>query len=81
MEPVKRLAEQYTVVMLMLTEPPEEATKEERDAWETQCDRCGAQCKGKDFHTGSLTPNQFGGRINITFGLCPACKTLEVGGE
>jgi len=80
MPAIKRAAVHYEIVMLMLTEPPEDATKEERDRWETQCDRCGKQCEpGQDFHTGSLTPNEFGGRIAITFGLCDACKVLEVG--
>jgi hypothetical protein len=76
------LAGQYSIVMLMLTDPPEDSTEEQRKAWETTCDRCGTLCKpGEDFHTGSLTPNVYGGRINITFGLCSACKALEVGGE
>jgi hypothetical protein len=77
-----KTADRYALIMIPLTHPEEGATKEEQDAWETQCDRCGMQCMGIDFHTGALSFDLVGGgKANITFGLCRTCKMREVGGE
>jgi len=74
-------ATHYALVMIPLTEPDEDASEGERDIWEFACDRCGADCRGKDFHTGAVTVEPEGQRVTFTFGLCEACHKLEAATE
>jgi hypothetical protein len=68
----------WAVVILMLTEPDEDASDEERERWELSCDRCGTYCPPpSDFFTGQVTVVERGHRVAITFGMCRACKQLE----
>lgn len=76
-EPALQAMTDYPVVLIPLSDPPEHATEAERAAWETQCDRCGAQCRGKNFHTGAVTVKPSGREITFTFGLCEDCQKLE----
>ena len=76
-QPVLRVANDYALVLIPLTEPDENATPAEREAWETSCDRCGAQCLGMDFHTGAVTVRPYGRDVTLTFGLCERCQKLE----
>jgi hypothetical protein len=68
------------LVMIMLSEPPEDSTAEVQEAWEVTCDRCSAYCgdEDTDFFTGAVAVvDARGRRITVTFGLCEACRALE----
>ena len=63
------------VVMTPVTEPREEATKEEYDRWDRTCDRCGKYVKPTSrFWTGHIMRNWEGVQICFTYGVCRNCK-------
>jgi len=64
--------------LLLLTEPPDDASPEEVARWEYTCDNCGTYCpEPVPFFTGHsirfLGPTQ----VAITYGICGPCKELE----
>lgn len=69
-----QLADANTIVMTPLTEPREGASEEEFAIWNRQCDRCKADCRGKDFYTGHMHRAWKGMKLLFTFGVCAACK-------
>jgi len=63
---------QQALLMTPLTEPNENATQAEMDAWEHSCDNCGKPSKG-DLWTGSVSRSVDGVQVVITFGACGRC--------
>lgn len=61
-----------SVVMTMLTEPPEDATRKQINRWERACDRCGVYCPGS-FYTGAIQREVEGIQFAIAYGACPLC--------
>jgi hypothetical protein len=68
----------WQAILIPLTDPGENATPERQALWERQCDRCGLDCRTRNFQTGAIkltTPN--GLEVTMTFGLCIACARRE----
>lgn len=66
-----------TLIMVQLTEPPEDATLEQLLAWDRTCDACGKVCV-HDFWTGHTTRTMRSGhRVNITFGACAKHRAVN----
>jgi hypothetical protein len=63
-----------TAIVMALEEPDEDATPEQRAAWERQCDNCGTDCSTTDFYTGHIQKVKGTVTVLITFGVCPTCK-------
>jgi len=64
-------------VMTPLTEPEENASKEEFDHWERTCDNCGVYCPWPtDFYTGTTVRMRGETQVIFTFGVCATCKKL-----
>lgn len=62
------------VVMTTLTEPPDDATDEDRRRWDRSCDLCGTWCpEDTEFWTGSTTPPGQPVQVIVTFGVCGPC--------
>lgn len=65
------------VLMLMLTEPPENATEAQLEAWERTCDSCGTVCLDSPFWGGQHTESWHGIQVIIGFGICADCKERD----
>lgn len=65
------------VVMTPLTEPGEDATKEDFERWERTCDNCGRYCPpDSEFYTGHSVRMRGEVQVIFMFGVCPDCKEL-----
>jgi hypothetical protein len=67
------LGHQTKVIFIPMTEPPENATPAEREAWEYRCDHCGKDCR--DLHWKMVTARReyHGMQVHIQGGLCLDC--------
>ncbi len=65
------------LIMLTLSEPPEDASQAEADRWERTCDNCGTYCPDETlFYTGVCQREKDGKQVLVAFGSCPRCKDL-----
>ena len=67
--------DKYTIMMTLLTEPPEGSTPGDIAKWERTCDNCGRYCSDDEaFFTGTTVRERWGTQILFTFGSCSKCK-------
>ena len=64
-------------VITPLTEPPEDASKEQYEKWDRACDNCGRFVpEGEQLMTGHCSLVRNGVKIIVTFGACQTCMKL-----
>lgn len=62
------------VLMTVLNEPGDEATKEEYARWEMACDRCGRSGHGPVLYSGYVRRAAFGTKVVVVFNVCAPCR-------
>lgn len=65
----------FDVVLIPLTEPPENATPQEHARWEYTCDNCGLYSK-EELRTGTVGLDHHGLQLVVGLGACQTCWRL-----
>lgn len=70
-----------TLVMVMLTEPPEGSSLLTKARWERSCDNCGTYCppqesadESTNFYVGHCVRRLYGAPVAFVFGTCARCR-------
>lgn len=68
------------VILMALTEPPDNCTPAQYKTWDRSCDCCGVYVPDTgNFYTGQSMYDHHGQRIRFTFGVCEMCKVKTTG--